>query len=850
MILWSTQWEFVSKRFSLRIFGTLIDEDTAATKDQSLSVQAGDKHQVSPNAAKRGVDTNGDKSVVLDNGIPIRAPNHNACSDNSVQGIYHIAMGDIGGAAGTIFFQFAIAQILYAERNNLKPWVYLNNVSYVIYDNAVHDNGGVSLKAMIGRNATYFRRPGGHRRDATPGPPNASLPIKQQTMYFDGTGVWEHYFEPISDFIPGDRSCESKLYVTMDLYLITPGLHGYADYAPRCWRYKFLPDYIAKPHLSVTEWLEPQRKTANAVIQKYIHPRNHLKEAANKANPNCSLQNPCLGLHIRHSDKASGRRVVKTAEFLPYVQAFLEAAKDGDPHVYLATDSSLVLQEIADTWPKAVRESIRTIGDEILRSSSEQAVFDMHGASKHHRANQEILTEIIALSACQFMIHGFSAVSESAIWINFELHDLSVNLEDPDCLQPDQFAFLVEHVLAADITKDHWPRPIRSDIIWPELFKNNINEEKQVPTNRACERYNAVLRISNVGQDISAGGAFFSSILNQLVFAENNNLLPWVHLQGSDESNRLIYDKRVHGNDVEHFKMVDGMSNFDIKDILNNVSITFSDADMMLEWKSFEIHGNGIWNSYFEPVSDFVPGDKSCLKLPLLELKEDLVRSVVVNAKWAIRAWKYDNVADSLWWNPKWKLSMNDLYETMRSNANQIIKKYYRVKPFIARRAEQVNPSSDQACLGLHLRNGDKTGNARQKISPKHFLPYLLAFERAGGRCIFLASDSHRTIQFVTKNFPQNITDLIRSQGRFVVRSSKLDWPAHYLEEHHRVNSEVLVDILALSKCRLMLHGFSTVSEAAIYLNPALHNHSLNLEDPRRRSPEQFEEMAREVLGH
>jgi hypothetical protein len=473
----------------------------------------------------------------------------------------------------------------------------------------------------------------------------------------------------------------------------------------------------------------------------------------------------------------------------------------------------------------------------------------MHGASKHHRANQEILAEIIALSSCQFMIHGFSAVSESAIWMNFELHDLSVNLEDPDCLQPEQFAFLVEHVLAADIAKDDWPRPVRSDKIWPDLFKHDINEEKQVPTNRACERYNAVLRISKVGRDISAGGAFFSSILNQLFFAEKHSLLPWVHLEGGDESNSLIYDKNVHGNEVAQFEMLDGVSIFENEDMLNNVSMSFSDAHLILESNSYEIHGNGIWKTYFEPVSDFVPGDISCSKLPLIEINGDLVRRIMVDAKWAIRAWKYDDVADNLWWNPNGESSLNDWYETMRFNANQIIKKYYRVKPFIARRAEEVNPlSSDQACLGLHLRNGDKTGASRQKIAPKHFLPYLLAFERAGGRCIFLASDSHRTIQFVTKNFPQKISNLIRSQGRFVVRSSKIDWPAHYLEEHHRVNSEVLVDILALSKCRILLHGFSTVSEAAIYLNPTLHYHSVNLEDPRRSSPEQFELMVRDVL--
>ena len=46
-----------------------------------------------------------------------------------------------------------------------------------------------------------------------------------------------------------------------------------------------------------------------------------------------------------------------------------------------------------------------------------------------------------------------------------------------------------------------------------------------------------------------------------------------------------------------------------------------------------------------------------------------------------------------------------------------------------------------------------------------------------------------------------------------------------------------------------MLHGYSTVSEAAIYLNPTLHNNSVNLEDPNRMSPNDFEMLVRYVTG-
>jgi hypothetical protein len=87
---------------------------------------------------------------------------------------------------------------------------------------------------------------------------------------------------------------------------------------------------------------------------------------------------------------------------------------------------------------------------------------------------------------------------------------------------------------------------------------------------------------------------------------------------------------------------------------------------------------------------------------------------------------------------------------------------------------------------------------------------------------------------------------MIRSQGPYVVRSFKQDFLPHYLERHHRVNAEVLVDILALSRCSLLLHSYSAVAEASLYLNPS--QLSVNLEDPNVKSSAQFETLARNVL--
>ena len=368
-------------------------------------------------------------------------PTNRAC--DGYRGIYHIEKGDIGGAAGTVFFQFVIGQILWAEKYNFKPWVYLNNVSYIVYDPLVHGKGpGVKFTMLEGPNITYIRRPGGHIKDYVPGPPEDMDALVEKKYNFSGNGVWKSYFEPVSDFVPGDTSCRDKPLITMDLYQVTPGVHGFAEWAPRCWRYEYLPDYITKPHIPLQEWLEPQRSIGHRVLKQYIRFLPHIREKAESFNPSCSLSsNPCLGIHIRQSDKAAGRRQIQTDEFLPYVTSFVES---GGSSIYLATDSTKVIDHIKKTWPADIQKRIRSMGDDIVRSTNEEAVFDI---GSHHRTNTEILIEILALSKCQFLIHGLSAVTESSIWINLDLHATSVNLEDPDHSDPAAFKEMVSHVL-------------------------------------------------------------------------------------------------------------------------------------------------------------------------------------------------------------------------------------------------------------------------------------------------------------------------------------------------------------------------------------------------------------------
>ena len=171
------------------------------------------------------------------------------------------------------------------------------------------------------------------------------------------------------------------------------------------------------------------------------------------------------------------------------------------------------MQHIRTHWPHHVKTVIRSMGDNVVRSSDFQAVFDL-GA--HHRTNTEILVEILALSQCQFMIHGLSAVTESSIWINSELHYTSVNLEDPEHVDASYFGGFVDRVIngenATQLVQDH--RPV-------DWWTTHRHDEVSQPSHQACteKEVNGFLLISTGGKPAGAPTVFFQSIVNQLLYA-------------------------------------------------------------------------------------------------------------------------------------------------------------------------------------------------------------------------------------------------------------------------------------------------------------------------------------------
>jgi hypothetical protein len=301
-----------------------------------------------------------------------------------------------------------------------------------------------------------------------------------------GTGVWSTYFLPVSPVTTAhllrDPTTKSTTSATVpnkaaetcelaQLPLVTlapsdiiPGLHSVAPWATRAWPYGGLPktaDTAYRRTKSVEQWLYSHRQAGAQIVSKYYRPQPWLQEQVDRVmqqRPALPSQQPgsptpdnsvatrddfsCLGLHVRHSDKGNTRRHIGLAEFLLYARAYIAEIPHGV--IYLATDSQSVVAEVRSQWIRTnntdntnssdapfLSESQVLVQSDIIRSTNATAVFKIVGAA-HHRSNSEVLIDILALSQCQFFVHGLSAVSEAVHYWNPSIHvkNRSVNLEE------------------------------------------------------------------------------------------------------------------------------------------------------------------------------------------------------------------------------------------------------------------------------------------------------------------------------------------------------------------------------------------------------------------------------------
>mmetsp|Transcript_16112 Transcript_16112/g.37057 ORF Transcript_16112/g.37057 Transcript_16112/m.37057 type:complete len:508 (-) Transcript_16112:286-1809(-) len=425
------------------------------------------------------------------------------------RGVLHISQGDYNGGTTAILISFVLHQLAYAEQHQLLPWIHLSSYSKWVYDPLVHGGGGGGGDNNNNKkNRTFVMRAGqftkqhAHCHGDCGCPPAVDF-ISDDFQVHDipeGNGVWGSYFQlapHIPKFDPllhmtssSSSTCRDKPLVRLSLAQLTKGLHNQCHYTAKPWRRGGMPADIRQDHLDNQAWLQQQRQIGARLVQRFVRLQPELQHRVEQAlrqqeqqqqeDDNQMASVHCLAVHIRHSDKGNGRKRVPVRDFLPYVQAYVEHHRSpkhptrpnhgntttttttttNRPFVYLATDSSPVLTEIQQRWPRHVQERIRTqdgydfgnlttnstirpsASGVLLRSPNTTAVFALAAAAQdptvavsstsRHDANLQVLTDALAMSHCQFLLHGLSGVTETSIFFNLELHRGAINLEDDD----------------------------------------------------------------------------------------------------------------------------------------------------------------------------------------------------------------------------------------------------------------------------------------------------------------------------------------------------------------------------------------------------------------------------------
>lgn len=378
-----------------------------------------------------------------------------------------------------------------------------------------------------------------------------------------------------------------------------------------------------------------------------------------------------------------------------------------------------------------------------------------------------------------------------------------------------------------------------------------VLNQKNHASSGICNGKKGILLIRRGDGESAVGTLFFSYIINHLIYAEQNNLVPWIHLDPSFP----CYDESVHGNETTlHFvwpikaqeSRIVGKGDMECLNWRKEKTKSHYPGPIVSERReneTFALIGNGIWQSYFEPLSEPVPiHDPSCSDKPLLFLqRRSVFPGLHVCAPWAVRSWPFLRIPKAV----RPQASIRDWYSPMRKRGAAIVAKYYRPRPWLKELVEKTNPTKNK-CLSMHIRLTDKA-DGRTKPPLTVFQLYAEAYaEASSGGSIYIATDDGTIFERIRKEW-KGIKEIITQKN--VLRSSgKAAIFRRFTNETHRTNSEGLVDIYAMSRCDFFVHGFSAMAEATIFINPPLHNRSINVDvvEEERMTGLSFEKMVRE----
>ena len=165
-----------------------------------------------------------------------------------------------------------------------------------------------------------------------------------------------------------------------------------------------------------------------------------------------------------------------------------------------------------------------------------------------------------------------------------------------------------------------------------------------------------------------------------------------------------------------------------------------------------------------------------------------------------------------------------------RLEMNRLISKYVRVKNHITDKVDDIASQLGANPLGVHIRMTDKNNctnhgepESGKPVSVDTYKKHISKNLQRYDSKVFLATDDYLVLEDLRNEYGDKIisTDAIRSTGNDSVH--------HGLQGNNKEKGEqVLIDCLALSKCRHIIKGISNVALCAMFWNIDLTCENLN----------------------
>ena len=638
-----------------------------------------------------------------------------------------------------------------------------------------------------------------------------------------GDNMWSYYFEPVAGYSFEDIQqliADPKEPITEEnlVYLdddVLGYIHGGKPNSIYCFPYGYFTDLEE----NIDEWYDGQRRKAQELIKKYVRVKNALIEESDAFVDQYFGEHTVLGVHIRGTDKVRQakriEKIITPGKYFPHIDSFLR--QHPDAKIFLATDQDQYVEQMMEKYPG------RVLTQSTIYSRSRVNTFQKQDGNNYQKG-KEALLDCLLLSRCQRLLKCSSALSEFAFYFNPQLTGLDLNehYSQRTFIQKQRRIFLADPntFLRGFIQTIKDPEKGKAAVFWYLLtdyplirrfsnrleaaqFSRNavmrylffakkyislVRNKEQIPLQQIIQfaghsarrlgsdyyafRTAMGKKYLEIRTDSDPQAAFFAQfayVLQQLRFAETNNLIPIVNL---DHPYNFYHDQN---------------------------------------------YGANVWENYFDSVAEISSTELDKLDPRTITFLRPEEQRNLYLGDGDMPPLEYDTETKR-WW------------QKQRTMGGRLTSKYVRVKPEITKRVDQFYEAhfEGQTVLGMHLRGTDKSVGPDGKrydwpelfiriVPPEEYFPLIDQFivQNPEGK-LFVATDQKQFLDTIIEAYGDRViqTSAVRSDTEKAVFSRS--------GRGYERGLEVLIDALLLSKCDYLIKCMSNVGEAAVYFNPEI----------------------------